>query len=136
MQILNSAPPCPTHSRDEHVVGDVVQVTAVLEPGAGHADVVCGALAVDLDQDEGIVNVLPVPLGEWCEKLQTFAKEREIDYGKLFITGPTKRFAPILYLPHYSPLVHHTHFTFLLSTLYLDLSTFTDTPELSSGGSW
>jgi len=38
----------PVHSRDEHVVGDVVQVTSVLEPWAGHADVVRGALAVDL----------------------------------------------------------------------------------------
>mmetsp|Transcript_23424 Transcript_23424/g.59122 ORF Transcript_23424/g.59122 Transcript_23424/m.59122 type:complete len:297 (-) Transcript_23424:284-1174(-) len=41
---------------DEHVVGDVVQVAAVLEPGAGHGDVVSGALALGLDQDGGIIN--------------------------------------------------------------------------------
>ena len=35
--------------RDEHVVGDVVEVSAVLQPGASRADVVCGALLIDLD---------------------------------------------------------------------------------------
>ena len=36
---------------DQHVVGDVVQVATVLEPGAGHTDVVCRTLALDFDQD-------------------------------------------------------------------------------------
>ena len=38
---------------NQHVVGDVVQVAAVLEPGAGHRDVVGRALALDLDQNLG-----------------------------------------------------------------------------------
>jgi len=33
---------------DEHVVGDVVQVPAVLEPGPGHGDVIRCALTLDL----------------------------------------------------------------------------------------
>jgi hypothetical protein len=33
---------------DQHVVADVVQVTAELEPRASHGNVVCGALALDL----------------------------------------------------------------------------------------
>ena len=40
---------------DEEVVGDVVQVSTVLEPGPSHADVVGGALALCLDQDGGIL---------------------------------------------------------------------------------
>ena len=63
--------------RNEHVVGDVVQVSAILEPGSGHADVVRGALAVDLDQDGDILNVLPVPLVEWSQQLQTIAGGKE-----------------------------------------------------------
>ena len=63
--------------RNEHVVGDVVQVSTVLEPGSGHADVVGGALAEDLDQDGDILNVLPVPLVEWSQQLQTIAGGKE-----------------------------------------------------------
>mmetsp|Transcript_9808 Transcript_9808/g.26682 ORF Transcript_9808/g.26682 Transcript_9808/m.26682 type:complete len:346 (-) Transcript_9808:1065-2102(-) len=55
---------------DEHVVGDVVQVSAELQPGSGHGDVVGGALALGLDQDQGVVDVLPVPLGKRREQLQ------------------------------------------------------------------
>mmetsp|Transcript_7113 Transcript_7113/g.10670 ORF Transcript_7113/g.10670 Transcript_7113/m.10670 type:complete len:313 (-) Transcript_7113:1449-2387(-) len=39
---------------NEHVVGDVVQVAAVLEPGPGHADVVGGALPLRLDQHRAV----------------------------------------------------------------------------------
>ena len=38
---------------DKHVVGDVIQVTAELEPGPGSADVVCRALALDLEESKG-----------------------------------------------------------------------------------
>ena len=41
------------HGTDEHVVGDVVQVSAELEPRASHADVVSCALALRLDQNLG-----------------------------------------------------------------------------------
>ena len=57
------------YSRDKHIVGNVVQVTSVLEPGASHADMVGGALAVNLEQEQSIFNVLPIPLGKWSEKL-------------------------------------------------------------------
>ena len=36
---------------NEHVVGDVVQMATVLEPGPGHTDVVSCALALHLDQN-------------------------------------------------------------------------------------
>ena len=38
---------------DKHVVGDVIQVTAELEPGPGGADVVRGALALHLEESKG-----------------------------------------------------------------------------------
>mmetsp|Transcript_27704 Transcript_27704/g.65797 ORF Transcript_27704/g.65797 Transcript_27704/m.65797 type:complete len:230 (+) Transcript_27704:345-1034(+) len=44
------------HRADQHIVGDVVEVSAVLEPGARHGDVVGGALALGLDQHERIVD--------------------------------------------------------------------------------
>ena len=43
-------------SADEHVVGDVVQVAAVLQPGACHADVVRRALALHLDKNQGVLH--------------------------------------------------------------------------------
>ena len=36
---------------DQHVVGDVLQVTTELEPGTGGGDVISGALSFYLDQD-------------------------------------------------------------------------------------
>lgn len=36
---------------NEHVIGDVVQVATVLEPGPGHTDVVSCALALHLDEN-------------------------------------------------------------------------------------
>lgn len=46
---------------DQHVVGDVVQVAAELQPGAGGADVVRGALALHLrkrrtERDEEVMS--------------------------------------------------------------------------------
>lgn len=55
---------------NEHVVGDVVQVAAVLQPGAGSRDVIGGALALDLDQDGQIGQILAVPLVEGLQQLQ------------------------------------------------------------------
>merc|ERR1719487_1488966 len=46
---------------NQHVVGDVVQVTTVLQPGTGHGDVVSGGLALSLDQDGEVGGVLAIP---------------------------------------------------------------------------
>jgi hypothetical protein len=64
---------------DEHVVGDVVQVAAVLEPGAGGADVVRGALAPDLDQHRHVNEVVAVPPLERREQLQAAGLGVDVD---------------------------------------------------------
>ncbi len=56
---------------DQHVVGDVVEVTSVLQPWAGHGDMVSGGLALALDEDWETLSVLSVPCVEWLKKLET-----------------------------------------------------------------
>ena len=58
---------------DEHVVGDVVKVTTVLEPLASGRDVVGGALALDLDKDGAVPNVVTRPGLERAEELEAGA---------------------------------------------------------------
>jgi len=60
-------------STDQHVVGDVIQMPTVLEPGTRHADMVRGALALGLDQHLGASDVLAVPPRERSQKLQAVA---------------------------------------------------------------
>ncbi len=57
-------------SADKKVVGDVVEVTTVLEPRTSSGDVVGGALTLGLDEDGGVEDVLAVPLGEHGEELE------------------------------------------------------------------
>lgn len=56
---------------DQEVVGDVVEVTSELEPWASSGDVISGALAFDLDEDLGVLEVLSVPGLEGSEKLKS-----------------------------------------------------------------
>lgn len=42
---------------DEHVVGDVVQVAAELQPRSGSTDVVCSAFAFDLWRQRDVTTV-------------------------------------------------------------------------------
>jgi hypothetical protein len=51
-------PPTPPSHTDEHVVADVVQVSTVLQPRPSHGDVVSGALALGLDEDGSIMDVI------------------------------------------------------------------------------
>jgi hypothetical protein len=64
---------------DQHVVGDVVKVTAVLEPGTGHGDVVGGGLAVGLEQDGEVERILAVPGVEGVKELETVGSGRDLD---------------------------------------------------------
>eukprot|EP00053_Salpingoeca_punica_P020385 m.211399 g.211399 ORF g.211399 m.211399 type:complete len:843 (+) comp18318_c0_seq1:197-2725(+) len=64
---------------DQHVVADVVQVAAELEPRAGHADVVGRALALGLDEDLHVLQILAVPAGEGREQLQARALRVDLD---------------------------------------------------------
>lgn len=45
-------------------------MSSVLEPGSGGGDVVSGALALDLDEDGEVGQVLAVPLVEGRQQLQ------------------------------------------------------------------
>lgn len=56
---------------DQHVVGDVVQVSTVLQPGTSHGDVVSGGLALALDEDGEVLSILTVPGIEGREDLET-----------------------------------------------------------------
>ena len=56
---------------DQEVVGDVVEVTSELEPWSSSGDVISGALAFDLDEDLGVLEVLSVPGVEGSEKLKS-----------------------------------------------------------------
>jgi len=71
---------------DQHVVGDVVQVTTELEPGTSHGDVISRALALDLDQDGHVVHVLAIPLLEGLQKLKTVGGRGNLD-GDLTLLG-------------------------------------------------
>ena len=58
-------------STNQHVVGDVVQVSTVLQPWSGHGDVVGSGLSLALDQDREILEVVAVPWLKGLEKLET-----------------------------------------------------------------
>jgi len=45
----------------QHVVADPVQVTAISEPGTGRRNVIGGALALDLDQQRQLFEILSIP---------------------------------------------------------------------------
>lgn len=64
---------CAKYAPNEHVVGDVVQMAAVFQPWAGGRNVIGGALALDLDQNGQIGQILAVPGVEWLEQLQALA---------------------------------------------------------------
>lgn len=64
---------------NQHVVGDVVQVTTVLQPGAGHGDVVSGRLTLGLDQDGQVGSVLAIPSVEGRQELQTVRGRSNLD---------------------------------------------------------
>jgi hypothetical protein len=54
-------------------------VTAVLEPGTGHGDVVGGGLAVGLEQDGEVERILAVPGVEGVKELETVGSGRDLD---------------------------------------------------------
>ena len=70
---------------NQHVVGNVVQVPTVLQPGAGHGDVVSGGLALALDEDGQIGSVLAVPCVEGGEELKTVGGGRNGDLDGLAV---------------------------------------------------
>merc|ERR1719244_1872441 len=65
---------------DEKIVADVLQVTSVLEPGSCCRDVICGALANDLDQYPHIKEISSNPLVEWTQQLKSVRGGRNINH--------------------------------------------------------
>src|SRR5690606_31744413 len=59
------------YSPYEHVVGDVIEVTSIAEPGASHRDMVGGTLALNPDEQRQVGIILPVPGREGLQFLQT-----------------------------------------------------------------
>lgn len=59
---------------DQHVVGDVLEVAAELEPGSGGGDVVGGALALHLDQHAHVLVRVQRVLLERGQQLQSIKR--------------------------------------------------------------
>jgi hypothetical protein len=72
---------------DQHVVGDVVQVSTVLQPGTGHGDVISGGLALALDEDGQVGGVLAVPGIEGRQELETVRGGRNGDRDRRAVSG-------------------------------------------------
>src|SRR5439155_20794492 len=64
---------------EERGVADLVGVTAEAQPRPGWRDVVRGGLALRLDEDRQVDEVLAVPRHERTEKLEPFAVGRHFD---------------------------------------------------------
>lgn len=69
---------------DEEVVGDVVEVTSELEPWTSSGDVVSGTLALDLDEDLSVLEVLSVPSVEGGEELESLGVLIDDDFAGTF----------------------------------------------------
>lgn len=72
---------------NQHVVGDVVKMATVLEPGTSHGDVIGGGLAVALDEDRNVVGILTVPGLEGGEDLETIGGGGDVDVDAGTVLG-------------------------------------------------
>src|SRR5438105_1069185 len=73
----------------EQVAAEVLEVAPVAEPGAGGRDVVGGALALSLEEDGQLEEVLAVPCGEGLEELEalTVGVDDDFDTGAVLGRG-------------------------------------------------
>lgn len=72
---------------DQHVIGDIVKVTTVLQPRTGHGDVVGGGLALTLDKDGKVSGILAIPGLESGQELETVTLGRDSDVDGLTVRG-------------------------------------------------
>lgn len=72
---------------DQTVLRNVLEVSTVLEPWATSGDVVGGALALGLDEDGGVDNVLAVPRLEGSEELETVRLGVDLDLDLGAVSG-------------------------------------------------
>src|SRR5450432_304545 len=64
---------------DQHVVGDVVQVSTVFEPRPGHGNVVGGCLALGLYENGQIHGIFAIPCWKGFQNLETITGRRHLD---------------------------------------------------------
>ena len=71
---------------NEHVVGDIIEVTTELQPRTCHGDMVCSTLAFGFDQQPESGQVSAFPGFEWFEFLQAVAvrSDDHIHTGTIF----------------------------------------------------
>ncbi len=71
----------------EHVVADFIQMAAELEPRSGRRNVVGRGLALGLDQERQLLEILAVPTREGLQQLQPLAGRRNVDGERVAILG-------------------------------------------------
>ena len=59
------------HGAHQQIVGDVLQMTAELQPRTSHRDVVGGALSLSLDEQRHVDKIVSIPSGKRLQTLQT-----------------------------------------------------------------
>ena len=67
------------HGAHVDVAGNVLQMAPIAQPRSSHRDVVGGALALRLDEDRQVGDVLTVPCREWSQQLESVAGRRHGD---------------------------------------------------------
>ena len=66
-------------STNHVVVGNVLEMTTVLQPGTGHRDVISGGLTKRLDKNGHVNTILAIPRLEGSKKLKTVRGRRNVD---------------------------------------------------------
>ena len=72
---------------NEHIVGDIVKMPAVLQPRTRHADVVSRGLAFCLGQNWAVQSILSIPRGERGENLKMVGRWRDLDVHGRAVLG-------------------------------------------------
>jgi len=72
---------------NQHVVGDVVQMSTVLEPRTGHGNVISSSFALALDENWNVVGILAVPGLEWLKDLETVRGWRNVNLNSGTVGG-------------------------------------------------
>lgn len=74
-------------STNQHVVGDVIKMATVLEPGTSHGDVVSGSLALGLDENGNALGILAIPGLERLQNLETVRGGSNLDIDSRAVLG-------------------------------------------------
>ncbi|PMB63621.1 hypothetical protein BM221_010520 [Beauveria bassiana] len=72
---------------NQHVVGDVVKMATVLQPGTSHGDVIGSGLSLGLDKNGYILGILAIPRLERLENLETIRGRGDLDVDSRAVLG-------------------------------------------------